>query len=389
MIDLAICQPYLNGYGGAEKVILKIAKHFDAKIYCIDYEPNKTFEEFKNRDIELLKVKSNPFFIRKYTQNKLSLNRQMTWAYYAWTFYNAKLPEHDIISSHIVPSEWIRNKNTPVIWYNHGIMREVFDQAKTRRKQKGKIGGSIHWVYSELFFKNIEKKIIPKIEHIFTNSDFTAKQLNKYFNIKAETLYLGTEYDILKNKGYEKFFFYISRISEEKRPHLAIEAFRKFQKKHNDWKLIIAGGMRKGTAEEIYYNKLKKKAGKGVEIIPNIKEEQKIDLLSKCYTLIFPTLNEPFGIVPLEAMGSKKPVIIMKDAGGPLETVIDKKTGFIVGSVDEMAEKMNYLAEHPKINEQLGKQGYKHATKNFTWDNFLKIFEKRSKEVIKKHTEIR
>ena len=383
MIDLAICQPYLNSYGGMEKVLLKIAQHFDAKIYCIDYQPNKTFEEFKKLDVEKIKTKTNPFFIRKYTQNKPSLNRQMTWAYYAWTFYNAKLPEHDIINPHTVPSEWIRHKNTPVVWYNHGIMREVFDQAKTRRKQKGKIGASIHWIYSELFFKKIEKNIAPKIEHTFTNSNYTAKQLKKHLGIEAEVLYPATEYKTLKNRGNEKFFFCLTRISPEKRPHLAIQAFKKFRKKHKNWKLIIAGGVRKNTIEEAYYNKLKKESGGGIEIIPNIEEEKKLDLLSKCYALIFPSVNEPFGIVPLEAMGSKKPVIVMKDAGGALETTINNKTGFITKSIEEMSEKMDYLAKHPKINEEMGKQAYKHVTKNFTWKKFLKTFEQRCKEVSK------
>ena len=51
-MKIAICQPYLYVYGGVEKVILKIAEKFDSKIYCLQYEPDRTFEEFQELDIE-------------------------------------------------------------------------------------------------------------------------------------------------------------------------------------------------------------------------------------------------------------------------------------------------------------------------------------------------
>ncbi|MFH1285678.1 MAG: hypothetical protein ABIH99_03790, partial [Candidatus Micrarchaeota archaeon] len=56
-LKLAICHPFLYTFGGAEKVVLKIAKHFDAKIYCSLYTPESTFAEFRNLDIEVLKPK--------------------------------------------------------------------------------------------------------------------------------------------------------------------------------------------------------------------------------------------------------------------------------------------------------------------------------------------
>jgi len=46
-MKMIIAQPYLNLMGGAERVILKIAQHYDAKIYTLEYNKKSTFEEFK------------------------------------------------------------------------------------------------------------------------------------------------------------------------------------------------------------------------------------------------------------------------------------------------------------------------------------------------------
>ncbi len=50
---MIIAQPYLNLMGGAERVILQIAKHYDAKIYTMEYSKDTTFPEFQNIDIRM------------------------------------------------------------------------------------------------------------------------------------------------------------------------------------------------------------------------------------------------------------------------------------------------------------------------------------------------
>ncbi|MGC9099383.1 MAG: hypothetical protein ACP5HW_02435, partial [Candidatus Micrarchaeia archaeon] len=54
-MKLVIVQPYLTLRGGAERVILKIAEHYNAKIYTTEYSQSTTFNEFKNFDIEVIK----------------------------------------------------------------------------------------------------------------------------------------------------------------------------------------------------------------------------------------------------------------------------------------------------------------------------------------------
>mmetsp|Transcript_349 Transcript_349/g.411 ORF Transcript_349/g.411 Transcript_349/m.411 type:complete len:114 (-) Transcript_349:46-387(-) len=51
-------------------------------------------------------------------------------------------------------------------------------------------------------------------------------------------------------------------------------------------------------------------------------------MLAECLAVLYTPSNEHFGIVPIEAMFAQKPVIAV-NSGGPLETVLHEKTGFL------------------------------------------------------------
>ena len=53
-MKLIITQANLTLKGGAERVVLKIAQHYKAKIYTAEYDPKNTFEGFRDLDIEVI-----------------------------------------------------------------------------------------------------------------------------------------------------------------------------------------------------------------------------------------------------------------------------------------------------------------------------------------------
>jgi phosphatidylinositol alpha-1,6-mannosyltransferase len=77
---------------------------------------------------------------------------------------------------------------------------------------------------------------------------------------------------------------------------------------------------------------------------------------------------EGFGIVFLEAAACEKPVIAGNSGGVP-DAVVHGKTGFLVNpnSVDEIAEKITWLAHHPAEARAMGKNGRDRAASLFTW----------------------
>ena len=101
--------------------------------------------------------------------------------------------------------------------------------------------------------------------------------------------------------------------------------------------------------------------------------EEKEAFFENADMFIFPTLNEAFGLVLLEAMEHALPCIAT-DEGGISDIVDDGKTGFIVSkrNANILADKIEYLLINPEERMRMGKNGYRKFYDKFT----LRKFEK-------------
>jgi len=370
-MKISICHPFLYVKGGAERVVLKIAQHFDAKIYCALYEPRKTFPEFRDCDIEVLQTR---FF--KWMPQQVPIRVRHAVAA-GRIFYHKVLPgDYDVINAQGTPSEWIRHYNSPVMWYCHSPNREAFDLYETRMAKRRPHEKALYWSCLQAY-RMLERKTVPKIEHILANSENTSSRLKRYLGVGSQVLHPGVDAEEFRCEDYGNFFFCPSRITPEKRFEYAMGAFRRLKSMGNrfkDWKLVIAGSLFADRPEHAsYYERLKQMCGPDCRILVDIPHEDLVSLYAKCRAVLYSPVNEDFGIVPLEAMASSKPVIAANE-GGPREVVENGKSGFLVNSPAEMAEKMALLAERADLAEELGKRGRKLALEKFSWDVFFKKF---------------
>ncbi|CAH2054679.1 unnamed protein product, partial [Iphiclides podalirius] len=100
------------------------------------------------------------------------------------------------------------------------------------------------------------------------------------------------------------------------------------------------------------------------------KDTEKVSLLYHCKALIYTPSNEHFGIVPLEAMYYKKPVIAV-NSGGPTETIVNDVTGYLCEANSEaFARAMCKLIWAPELVEKLGEAGRKRFETKFSFDAF-------------------
>lgn len=88
------------------------------------------------------------------------------------------------------------------------------------------------------------------------------------------------------------------------------------------------------------------------------------------------TEAESFGLVAIEAMLAKKPVI-GSNHGGLTEILIDNETGFLVKPNNEKAlfEALLKLIENPELRNSFGEKGYQRAIKEFSADKYVQSFE--------------
>ena len=89
------------------------------------------------------------------------------------------------------------------------------------------------------------------------------------------------------------------------------------------------------------------------------------------------TEAESFGLVALEAMLAKKPVI-GSNHGGLTEIIVNNETGFLVEPNNEtkLAEAISKLIENPELRKQLGEKGYQRAINEFSVATYVNKFEK-------------
>ena len=372
-MDLVIAHPFLHQMGGGERVVIEIAKKFNPVIYSVVYEPEKTFPEFREFDIRLLPKTTleMPFFFLKNDPRRFNAINA------GFRYYLTKIKhDYDVINAQGTPSEWIRNKNERVCWYVHSPNREAFDLRKWRMAQLSYPKKALNSALIEIF-KNIESGVVPKIERICTNSEVTNERIKKYLGrTDAKVIHPGVDPKEFECKSYDKFFFYPSRFVPEKRFELVIDSFKQFSKKHKNWKLVLAGFLHKNKRELAYLGELKSLSkDQNIEFIFNPSREELNNLYSTCYSTLFAAINEDWGLIPLESMASCKPCISVNE-GGPRYSIEDKKTGFLIDTLEEMSEKMSYLAENPDITEKMGKEGRKRVLEKYTWKIFLDELEK-------------
>lgn len=149
-----------------------------------------------------------------------------------------------------------------------------------------------------------------------------------------------------------------------------------------NWKLAVDG---KGPV----LNEMKRLAEK-LRITPKVDfsgwlgAEEHHRLYQRASVVVMPSLwPEPFGLVGIEAMGYGKPVVAF-DAGGISEWLEDQVTGFLVRRGDErkLAEKIQYLLEHPSEAKEMGRQGRLSVEKKFSLQNHLELLEAVYRRVI-------
>ncbi|MGC8687135.1 MAG: glycosyltransferase [Candidatus Micrarchaeia archaeon] len=376
-MKLVITQANLTLKGGAERVVMKIAQHYKAKIYTAEYDPGKTFEEFRNLDIET---------IGKGTVQKLiPYGRASQGIAYGSAFYFLKLnDDYDVLNAHIAPSHWARKNNERVLWYCHTPLRDIYDLYDYRISLKKGLGKLIYKVGAKAV-RSIDQSIVKDIECIVANSSNTKSRIEKYYGRKdAMVLNGGIDYKEYRNNGDANYFLYVSRISPNKRQEYAIKAFEIFKRKKKGYNLVIAGALSRDRLYQKYYEKIANEAKRigNVEFVLDASEQKIIELYSNSTAVLFTAMNEDYGLVPLEAMASSKPVISVNE-GGPKETIIQGKTGYLANSPEEMAKYMLEIASDKEFAEELGKNGRNRVIKNYSWERFFAEYDKILKKVSK------
>ena len=160
-----------------------------------------------------------------------------------------------------------------------------------------------------------DQQAAERVDEWIAISEFVRRRIQKYYQKDSVVIHppVNVAKFPLAEEPPEGFWLMVGRLVAYKNFDLAIEAFTRL-----GWPLKIVGT---GVEER----RLRAKAGRNVEFLGQVSDTELASLYRRSSGLIFPQ-EEDFGIVPLEAMASGRPVIALR-GGGALETVIDRITG--------------------------------------------------------------
>jgi glycosyltransferase involved in cell wall biosynthesis len=335
---------------GGEKVLEALCELFpDADIYTHVLNPSGTSEIILKHSIKTTYIQRLPFATRLY-QKYLPL---MPLA-----LEQLDLRDYDlVISSESGPAKGVlTSPSTLHLCYCHSPMRYVWDMYQeymesakgvTRLLMPPLIHYLRLWDYASA----------GRVDHFIANSNHVAKRIKKHYRRSAQVIYPPVDIKAFtQSDHHDNFYLIVSQLVGYKRTGLAVEAFNRIGKP-----LVIIG-------EGAEFDPLKAIAKDNITLLGRQPFSVIRDHLARCKALIFPG-EEDFGIVPVEAMASGRPVIAYRK-GGALETVIDKKTGifFDKQTPEAIIESIEYFE---RIQTQFSvEQIVDHAHK-FSRDRFM------------------
>jgi glycosyltransferase involved in cell wall biosynthesis len=134
-----------------------------------------------------------------------------------------------------------------------------------------------------------------------------------------------------------------------------------------------------------YYKKKSHRMGLDgfVQLLGNVPSTEIGKLYAEASFLVHVPLDEPFGLVPLEAALFKRPSIV-SDHAGPAITVLNGITGVHVDALDpqKIADAIAELLGQPEKVTRMGKAAYSWVSENMTWDIFADKLENTLQETV-------
>lgn len=390
------------GIGGAERLVVDAAlalkrKGYEVNFVTTHHDPEHCFSETKDGTIPVTVVGS---WLPRHVLGRffaLFAYIRMIYAasYIVFCEHRPEIVFCDLVS---VCIPILRLRIPYIIFYCHhpdqllsqpeGVIKQMY-RAPLNYLEEVTTGMAhkifVNSLYTRSVFKDTFKRlhVEPEVLYPSINTDFFDKtriiSLERVLDKK-----LPSDSTILLS---------INRYERKKNLGLAVEALAELKKYLTDEEyekvyLIMAGGYDKRVEENVeHYLELiglvdELHVTDRVIFLRSPSDIDKVSILNHCKVLLYTPLNEHFGIVPLEAMYTSKPVVA-HNSGGPKESVISGVTGFLVDlSGDAFASKIAYLIKNPKSVQEFGIEGKDRFMKTFSFTAFSAQLDKAVKDLI-------
>ena len=315
---VAIIHYWLVGMRGGERVLEALCDIFpDADIYTHVYDPRAISSKLNARRIQTTFIGALPYANKMYKRYLPLMPMALE---------QIDLSSYDlVISSESGPSKGIVPSSPAVhVCYCHSPMRYIWNMYNRYYESSGLMTRLMMPPLAH-YLRGWDVATANRVDDFVANSKTVSQRIKSYYRRDSVVIHPPvdvTAFRPVPNSEIGDYYLMVGELVSYKRPDLAVQAFNRMKRN-----LVVIGG---GEMLE----QLKKMAGPTVTILGS----QSFDVLkhhyAHCKALVFPG-EEDFGIVPVEAMASGRPVVAF-GRGGATETVISGRTGvFFQEQTDE------------------------------------------------------
>lgn len=330
-MKVALVHYWLVSMRGGEKVLEELCELFpDADVFTHVYDPKVVSPVIRRHAVRTTLISALPFskrFYRTYLPLMPLALEQLD------------LRQYDlVISSESGPAKGVLTRPDAFhICYCHTPMRYIWNMyLDYKRSINPVLRPFMTWIASSL--RAWDQHSANRVDLFLANSQNVKRQIRKYYGRESIVIPPPVDVESFQQPKRECTGAYLAvgQLVRYKRMDLAIEACNRLGRR-----LIIIG-----DGQE--YKALRKIAGPTISFLGKQDAVTLRDHYGSCKALLFPG-EEDFGIVPLEAMASGKPVIALR-RGGALETVVEGHTGLFFN--DPVAESLMAAISHFERIEQ-------------------------------------
>src|SRR5438552_1179550 len=229
--------------------------------------------------------------------------------------------------------------------------------------------------------RDIERLLAEESDGIICCSNYMLDHIQHELgvaNAKIHVIPNGVEVDRFKNNGGSQLFspgvsedrkiiLYVGRIVREKGIFTLLEALDELRTRGRDVSLVLVGEgpLKEDLAKEF----LRRRLSDSVKITGFVDQEKLVSLYNSCDAFVLQSNYEPFGMVVLEAMASRVPVVVSAVVGLS-ELVEDGVTGVKVPSSDPhaLAEGILRVLDNRELSERLKENAYRAVQERYRWD---------------------
>jgi glycosyltransferase involved in cell wall biosynthesis len=372
------------------------------------YEQLSEMRNGHNLDIYLIVNKGDREIISKFKKAKIKVFNLDTFctndALY-WLFFPFFLIK-DLISSYLILNKF-KKENNKILFatlfpsnFVAYVMSLVFkldyyfycyepfpffhdkEYIKRQRISRRLILKTLSFLYSWM-----DKLAVRNARKIFTSNNIKRRTIRHIYNCNSVVTYLGIDTNFFKkisqkeNFLFEKYkdgvlIYHSTDYTPTKNTDLAIKIFEKVSKKYSKSKLLISSTQPDNPNKKNYIDLVKKLGLENKVIFLDLIPREHLPCYysaSVCY-LFTATLDIHSTSLPnLEAMACETPVIRPKLKNKDDNEFKDGEAGFLVDIYDfqQVAKKIIYLIENPKLRIKMGKMGRKIVLDRFTWKNVV------------------